>query len=79
MHICVDGLVIIVLSNGLSQVRHQVITKHNPGILSTRPKEYTWNSKFDLKYNFHSRKAIWKCRVETNYHIVSNLIFKQLK
>ena len=64
-HICVSKLTIIGSDNGLSPGRHQAIIWTNAGILLISVKSQ------QKCIHFHSRKCIWKCRLENSGHFVS--------
>ena len=58
--------------NGLSPVRCQAITWTIVDSLSIRPpgNRFQWNLNQRFKY-FHSRKSIWKCRLQIVGYFVS--------
>ena len=63
-HICVHNLSINGSNNSLSPGRHQAIVWTNAGILLIGPFYRNW-------FFFHSRKCIWKCRLQNGSHFVS--------
>ena len=73
IHICVSTQTIIGSDNGLSPDRRQAIIWTNAGILLIRSlgKKLQWNQEKFLFIHFHSRKCVWKCRLENGGHFVS--------
>ena len=70
-HICVGNLTIIGSDNGLSPGRRQAITWTNVGILLIGPLGTNFGEMLSKFMHFHSRKSIWKCRLENGGHFVS--------
>ena len=64
-HICLSKLTIIGSDNGLSPDRRQAIIWTNVGILLIGTLATNFN------FIFHSRKFIWKCRLENGGRFVS--------
>ena len=70
-HICVGKLTIIGSDNGLSPGRRQAIIWTSAGILLVGLLGTNF-SEFQSEFkHFHSRKSIWKCRLENGGHFVS--------
>ena len=69
-HICVGKLTIIGSDNGLSPGRRQAIIWTNTGVLLIGPLETNLKFQSQLKH-FHSRRSIWKCRLENVGHFIS--------
>ena len=70
-HICVSKRTIIGSDNGLSPGRRQAIIWTNAGILLIGPLGTNVNETSIEIHTFHSRKCIWKCRLENGDHFVS--------
>ena len=71
-HICVNKLTIIGSDNGLSPGRRQAIIWTNAGILLIGPLGTNFTEiLIEIFKHFHSRKYIWKCRLENGGHLVS--------
>ena len=70
-HICVSKLNIIGSDNGLSLGRCQAIIWTNAGILLIGPIGTNFSEILSEIHTFHSRKCIWKCRLENGGHFVS--------
>ena len=71
-HICVSKLNIISSDNGLSPGWHQAIIWTNVGILLIGPLGTNFSEiAIDIHIHFHSRKCIWKYRLENGGHFVS--------
>ena len=70
-HICVNKLTITGSDNGLSPGRCQAIIWTNAGILSIGPLKTMFCEIFDAFMHFHTRKCVWKCRLENGGHFVS--------
>ena len=71
VHICVNKLTIIGSDNGLSPGRHQTITWTNAGLLLIEPLGKNFSETLIENFHFHSRKCIWKCRLDNCVHFVS--------
>ena len=69
-HICVSKIIIIGSDNGLSPARRRCIIWTNAGILLIGIWEYI-SKKYWSKLYFHSRKCIWKCRLQNGVYFVS--------
>ena len=63
-HICISKLTIIGSDIALSPGRRQAIIWTNAGILLIRPVGTNLREILIEIYIFHSRKYIWKCRLE---------------
>ena len=62
---------IIGLDNDLSPDRREAIIWINAGILFIWPLETQFNDIF-IKYNYvHSRKCVWKCRLQSFVYFIS--------
>ena len=72
-HICVSTQTIIGSDNGLSPDRRQAIIWTNAGILliGSLGKKTSVKSEKSIFIHFHSRKCVWKCRLENGDHFVS--------
>ena len=64
MHICVSKPTIIGWDNGLSPGRRQAIVWTNAGILLIGLLGTNFSDILIETHNCHSRKRIWKCRLE---------------
>ena len=62
--------VIIGSDNGLSPARHQAIIWTNAGVLLIGPLGINF-CEIWKQNGFHSRKCVWKCRLQNGGHIVS--------
>ena len=72
MHMCISKVTIIGSGNGLLPGQCQAIIWTKAGILLIKHLRTNFNKKFLSKFiYFHSRKSIWKCRLENGGHIVS--------
>ena len=70
-HICVSKLTIIGSYNGLSPDRRQAIIWTNAGLLLIGPLGTNFSEILIEIQHFHSRKCIWKCRLQNGGHFVS--------
>ena len=70
-HIWVRKMIIIGPDNGLSPGRRPAITWTNAGILLIGPMATNFSEILIKFIHFHSRKSIWKCRLENAVHFVS--------
>ena len=70
-HICVGNLTIIGSDNGLPPGRRQAITCTNVWILLIGPLGTNFSEMLIEILTCHSRKSIWKCRLENGGHFVS--------
>ena len=70
MHICISILTIIGSDNGLLPGRHQAIIWTNAAILLIGPLGTNFSEILSKSIHFHSRKWIWKCRLENGGHLV---------
>ena len=70
-HICVSKLTIIGSDNGLSPGRRQAIIWTNAGILLIGTLGTNFSEILSNVIHFHSRKCIWKCRLENGGYLVS--------
>ena len=72
--ICISRQATIGLDNGLPPGRRQAITWTNAGILLIGPLGTNFSEiLIEIHIHFHSRKCIWKCRLENVSHFVSGL------
>ena len=69
-HICVGKLTIFGSDNGFSPERRQAIIWTNAGILIIGPLGTNF-SEILIEIHFHSRKCVWKCRLENGGHFIS--------
>ena len=76
-HICVGKPTIIGSDNGLSPGRRQAIIWTNAGILLIEPWEQTSVKSKSKFIHFHSRKSIWKCRLENGVRFVRASMFNR--
>ena len=76
-HICVGKPTIIGSDNGLSPGRRQAIIWTNAGILLIEPWEQTSVKSKSKFIHFHSRKSIWKCRLENGVRFVTASMFNR--
>ena len=68
-HLCVSKLSILGSDNGLSPRRRQDFLNQYWDIVNlTLGNKLQWNLNRNLIY-FHSRKCIWKCRLENGDHL----------
>ena len=67
-HTCVSKQAIIGSDNDLSPGRRQAIIWTNDELLLIETREQS-SVKFELKFvHLHSRKCVWKCRMESGGH-----------
>ena len=67
----VVNLTIIGSDNGLSPARRQAILLTNAGVLLMGPLGTNLSETLIDIYAFHSRKRLWKCRLENGGHFVA--------
>ena len=77
-HICVGKLTNIGSDNGWSPGRRQTIIWTNAGILLIGPLGTNFSEILIKNLHFHSRKCMWKCRLENGVHFVSASMCKAL-
>ena len=70
-HICFNELTIIGSDNGLSPSRRRAIIWINDGMLLIGPLGTKFSESQSKLILHHSRKCVWKCRLENVGHIVS--------
>ena len=70
-HICISNHSVIGSDNGLSPDRRQAIIWTNAEILLTEPLVTNFSKILSKLIHLHSRKCIWKCRLENGDHFVS--------
>ena len=76
MHICVSKLTINGSNNYLSPDRRQAIIWTNAGILLIGPLRTNFSEISISKFvHIHSRKCMWKCRLESGGHFLSASMF----
>ena len=73
-HICVSKVKLIGSDNGLSPGLHQVIIWTNAAILLMWPLGTKFRGMLIEIHTFHSRKRIWKCRLQNGGNCVSTLM-----